>query len=125
MHHRTLVPLLLTAVLASGCSEAREAVGAAGGCAALATDVARSGLSGVPAQAEAEQAVQRLDERVQSLDDGPVRDAAVDLRERLRELQEAARSSDPVAVQQAAGRARDAAEAVAQACSLPVSRFLG
>ena len=124
MLRRTLVPLLLATLLTGGCASAREAVGDAGDCAALATDVARLGLSGVPSQAEAEQAVQQLDERVQSLDDGDVRDAASDLRERLRELQEAARSADPPATQQAAARVRDAVRATAQACSLPVDQFL-
>jgi len=125
VERRTVVPLLLVAVLAAGCSSTREAVGNAGDCAALAGDVARSGLSGVPTQAEAEEAVQRLDDRVQELDDGPVRDAAEDLRTRLRELQEAARSADPAAVREAAGRARDAARSTAEACGLPVERFLG
>ena len=125
MASRTLVPLLLCALLVGGCSEARDAVTSVSDCAGLASDVARTGLSGVPTQEEAEQAVRRLDERVASLEDAEVRDAAAELRERLRELQEAARAADPAAASQAAARARDAARAAAEACGLPVDQFVG
>lgn len=116
--------LLLTAALTTGCADVRDAVSGAGDCVALADGIARSGLSGVPTQQEAEQALQRLDDRVAGLDDTEVREAATDLRERLRELQEAARAADATAAQQAAARARDAARSTAQACGLPVDRFL-
>jgi hypothetical protein len=122
---RVLLPLLVTALLATGCSDAQQAVSSASDCAALATDVARTGLDGVPTQEEATQAVDRLDRRVQELDDGEVRDAATALRDRLRELQEAVRAADPAAVQTAVERARDAARDTAQTCGLPAERFLG
>ncbi len=122
---RLLLPLLLTGLLATGCSAAQQAVGNASDCAALATDVARTGLDGTPTQEEATAAVDRLDRRVQELDDGDVRDAATTLRDRLRELQEAARSADPAAVRTAAEQARDAARDTAQACGLPADQFLG
>ena len=38
---RLLLPVLLTGLLVSGCSEAREAVGGAAECASLAADVAQ------------------------------------------------------------------------------------
>ena len=121
-----LIPLLLpAALLLGGCAEAREVASTVTDCAGLASDVAQSGLGGVPSQAQAEQAVQRLDERVQSLESEQVRDAATDLRDRLRELQEAARSADPVAARQAAERARAAARRTAEACGLPADQFLG
>lgn len=113
-----LLPLVL---LAGGCSQARTV----SDCAALASDVARSGLSGVPTQAEAQAAVQRLDERISSLDAEPVRTAATDLRDRLRELQESARSGDAAAARAAAERARESARRTAQACGLPADQFLG
>ena len=47
------------------------------------------------------------------------------LRDRLRDLQEAARSADPAAVERAAGEARDAARSTAEACGLPADQFLG
>ena len=122
---RLLVPLLLTGLLVTGCSEARDAVGGATECVSLAADVARTGLDGVPTAAEAEQAVQRLDDRVQGLQDAEVRDAATTLRDRLRELQEAARSADPAAVRSAAAQARDAARDTAAACGLPTDQFVG
>jgi hypothetical protein len=125
MDRRLLAALLLPAVLAAGCSEARETVSAVKDCAGLASDVARSKLSGVPTQAEAEEAVRRLDERVDSLSSPDVREAATDLRDRLREVQEAARSQDPAAAKQAADRARDAAKRTAEACGLPAEQFLG
>lgn len=121
-----LLPLLLPVVLLlGGCAEARDAASTVSDCAGLASDIAQSGLAGVPSQAEAERAVQRLDERVQSLESDDVRDAATDLRDRLRELQEATRSADPAAARQAADRAREAARRTAEACSLPADQFLG
>jgi hypothetical protein len=122
---RPVAPLLLTVVLLTGCSEARNAVSTVSDCAALARDVASTGLSGVPTREEAETALQRLDDRVDGLADTRVRDAAADLRDRLRELAEATRSADPVAAQEAAERARDAATSTAEACGLPAEQFLG
>jgi hypothetical protein len=122
---RLLLPVLLTGLLVTGCSEARDAVGSATECASLAADVARSGLDGVPTAAEAEEAVQRLDERVQGLKDTEVREAAGTLRDRLRDLQEAARSADPAAVERAVADAREAARGTAEACGLPADQFLG
>lgn len=117
--------LLPLALLTGGCAEARDAAATVADCAALASDIARSGLTGTPTLAEAQEAVRRLDERVPTLDSPQVRDAATDLRDRLREVQEAARSSDPAAAAQAADRARAAAARTAQACGLPADQFLG
>ena len=119
------LPLALTALLTTGCSGASDAVRGATDCAALASDIARSGLSGVPTAQEAEQAVDRLDERVDGLQDAEVREAATALRDRLRELQEAVRSADVPAASQSAAAAREAARDTAQACGLPAERFLG
>ena len=122
---RLLLPLLLTALLTTGCSQARDALGGAADCASLASDIAGIGLNGLPSAAEAEQAVQRLDDRVQDLQDPEVRDAAGTLRDRLRDVQEAARSADPAGVQRAVTEARDAARDTATACGLPADQFLG
>jgi hypothetical protein len=121
---RLLLPLLLAGLLTTACSEAREAVGGAADCVSLAADVARTGLDGVPTAAEAEQAVQRLDDRVQDLQDPEVRDAAGTLRDRLGDLQEAARTADPAGVERAVTEAREAARATAEACGLPADQFL-
>ena len=119
------LPLALTALLATGCSQASDAVSGATDCAGLASDIARSGLSGMPTQSEAEQAVDRLDERIAGLQNAEVREAATTLRDQLRELQDAVRSADVVGAQQAAASARDAARDTAQTCGLPAERFLG
>lgn len=123
MHRRALV-VLLPVLLLPGCAEARDAAGTVGDCASLARDVAQSGLASTPTQAEAEEAVRQLDERVDGLDDVEIRDAAADLRDRFRELQEVARSADPAAVRQATGSARDAARRTAEACGLPADAFV-
>lgn len=117
-----VLPLLL---LASGCSEAVSTATAVKDCAALASDVARTQLSGTPTRADAEQAVQRLDDRIASLDSPEVKDAATELRDQLRALQEATASADPAAARQATERARAAARDAAQACGLPADQFLG
>lgn len=122
---RRLALLLLCLLPLTACSEVRETADRASGCVALARDVASAGLDSTPTQAEAEEAVRRLDERVEQLDDPQVREAAGRLRDRLRELQEAVATGDPTAVQQAADAARGAARDVASACSLPVDQFLG
>ena len=125
MRRRLLTLLLPLALLAGGCQQARDAASTVSDCAGLAGDVARTGLSGVPSPAEAEQAVRRLDERVASLDSPDVRDAATELRDRLRDLQVATRSADPAAAAQAADRARAAARRTAEVCGLPADQFLG
>jgi hypothetical protein len=117
--------LLVPVLLLTGCAQAQEAADTVQDCAGLASDVARSGLGGVPTQEEAEQALQRLDERVANLDSEQVRGAATELRDRLRDLVEATRAADPAAVERAAGEARDAARQAAEICSLPVDQFLG
>jgi len=126
MIRRPATALLLPILLLTGaCSSARESVGAVRDCAALASDVARAGLSGVPSQEQAEQAATRLEDRIGDLESGEVRDAATALRDRLRELQQAAASADPAAVTSAVQGARDAARSTAEACGLPVDQFLG
>ena len=78
-----------------------------------------------PSQAEAERAVQRLDDRVAQLDNEDVKRAAGTLRDKLREVQQAAQNSDPAGAQRAAAEARDAARAAAETCGVPVDQFLG
>ena len=122
---RLLTALLPLALLTAGCSGTRDAVTTVADCAGLVSDVAGSGLSGVPTQEQAEATVRRLDERVSGLSSPEVREAAGDLRDRLRELQEATRSADPAAAQAAAERARAAAGTTADACGLPLDQLLG
>lgn len=126
MDRRVVVTLLVPPLLlVGGCAEARDTAGTVRDCAGLAADTARSGLGGVPSQAEAEQAVQRLDDRIGELESPDVRDAATALRDRLREVQEAVASADPSAVTAAVQQARDAAGSAAAACGLSADQFLG
>ena len=122
---RALLALLPLALLAGGCDAAQETADKVQDCAGLASDVARSGLTGVPSEQEAQDALQRLDDRVESLDSQEVRDAATELRDRLGELVDATRDADPAAARAAADRAREAARGAAEACSIPVDQFLG
>ena len=125
MDHRRLLIALLPVLLLTGCSEAAETASTVRDCAGLASDVARSGLAGTPTQAEAQAAVDRLDERIAGLGSTTVKDAATTLRDRLRELQEAAAAADPAAAKTAVTAARDAARGAAEACGLPADQFLG
>ena len=93
-------------LLLTGCSEAAETASTVRDCAGLASDVARSGLAGTPTQTEAQAAVDRLDERIAGLGSTTVKDAATTLRDRLRELQEAAAAADPAAAKTAVTAAR-------------------
>lgn len=121
-----LPTVLLIALLAtSACSEVRETASRTSDCVGLGRDVASSGLTRTPTRAEAERAVQRLEDRVDSLEDPEVRAAATELRDRLRALERAADANDPAQVQQAADAAREAGRDAARACSLPVDQFLG
>lgn len=132
MNRRLLAALLAPlALLAAGCADARQSVDGARetvnkvrDCAGLASDVAQSGLSGVPSQAEAEAAVQRLEDRLANLESADVRAAATTLRDRLRDVQQAAAAADAAAVTQAVTAARDAATTAAATCGLPVEGFL-
>lgn len=126
MTRRRLLPLLLPVVLlTAACSGAQETVSTVRDCAALASDVASAGLSGVPTQAEAEAAAQRLDDRVQDLESTTVREAATTLRDRLEDLRDAAARGDAATVRDAQQQARDAAAAAAEACGVPAEQFLG
>lgn len=126
MDRRLLLPLLLPFVLLTGaCSGAVETATTVRDCAGLATDVARSGLAGVPTRDQADAAVQRLDDRIGQLEDATVKQAATTLRDRLRDLQQAVAGADPAQAQQAVQAAREAASAAASTCGLPAEQFLG
>lgn len=126
MNRRRLLPVLLVLpMLATGCSDPRDTASRLSDCSALATDVAELGLDGAPMQADVEAALQRLDDRLGDLKSPEVRDSATDLRDAVRELQEAARSGDAAATTAAVDRARDAARTAAETCGLPADALLG
>ena len=116
--------LIASLVLLTGCAEARETASTAKDCAALANDVAQSGLDRAPTQQEAQAAVRRLDDRIQKLDSPKVKDAATDLRDQLRALEQAARSGNAADARKAGDQARAAARKTAETCGLPADQFL-
>ena len=117
-------PLALLLLLLPACGGAVDTAVKARDCAALAKDVAATGLGQVPSRAQAEEAVRRLDRRVEDLDDPEVKEAASTLRDRLQDLVDAAQRGDAARVTSAAAAARAAAQAAADSCGLPVGQFL-
>ena len=117
--------VLLLALPLTACGDVQETAGRAADCVQLARAAADAGLSGTPSAAQAEEAVRTLDERVEGIDDPQLREDAGALRDRLREVLEAARSADPATATAAADRARQAARDTARTCGLPVDQFLG
>jgi septal ring factor EnvC (AmiA/AmiB activator) len=124
MARRLLATTALLLPLLAGCAEGRDLATRVEDCAGLAQDLAAAGLDRTPTQAEAEQAVSRLDNRIEQLGDEELKQAASRLRDRLRSVQEAVRSADPAAAQSAATEARDAARDVAATCGIPVDQLL-
>ena len=113
------------------CSEvqqAREVASTAGkvaDCAALATDAARAGLEQVgqlDAQS-AQDAADRVGERVNQISDADVRAAAERLRDALSAAAEAARTGDVPALEAARQEVTDSAKGAAQTCGLPEDQF--
>lgn len=121
---KTLLALPLLLLPVTACSEVQETADRAAECVGLARDAASAGLDRTPTVEDAERAATRLDERVEGIDDAELREQAGALRDRLRELAEAARSADPAAAQAAADRAREAARSTAETCGVPVDQFL-
>ena len=122
---RAAVGVALVLAATAGCSEAVDTASRVRDCAALASDVAATGVGTAPSLAQAEEAVRRLDERIATLGDGEVKAAATTLRDRLADLVTAARTGDAAGLSSAAAAARAAAEQAARTCGLPVEQFLG
>jgi len=121
--------LVLALPVLTGCEAAQQAqqgVDKAADCAGLVGE-----LSGVDwndvrkAPAEAEQAAQRLDQRLREVDDADVKQAGEALRDRVRRLAEAARSADAADAQQALADVEAAARRLAAACDVNVDQVGG
>lgn len=123
--HILSLSALIVLSATTACSEGQDLATRAEDCAALAQDVAASGLEDTPTQQEAEQAVNELNQQIDELTDSDLQQAATMLRDRLREVQEAAAGTDTAEVEQAADEAREAARDVAETCGLPVDEVLG
>ena len=123
-----LASALLTLPACSQAEDARQIASGAGkvrDCAALAADVARAGLEQVgqlDAQS-AQEAADRVGERVNDISDTEVRTAAERLRDALNAAAEAARTGDVPALEEARRQVTDTAKSAAQTCGLSEDQF--
>jgi len=121
--------LVLALPVLTGCEAAQQAqqgVDKAADCAGLVGELTGVDWSDVrQAPAQAEQAAQRLDQRLREVDDADVRQAGEALRDRVRRLAEAARSADAADAQQALADVEAAARRLAAACDVNVDQVGG
>jgi hypothetical protein len=125
----TALALLLAAFVLAGCDAAQQAqqgVDKAADCAGLVGELTGIHWSDVQqAPAEAEQAAQKLDQRLREVDDADVKQAGEALRDRVRALAEAARNADAADVRQAAADVEAAARRLANTCGVDVDQVGG
>jgi predicted small secreted protein len=123
------VALLLSVVVLAGCEAAQQAgqgVDKAADCAALVGELTGVNWSDVrQAPAEAEQAAERLDQRLREVDDADVKAAGEALRDRVRQLADAARSADAADVTRAVAEVEAAARRLASTCGVDVNQVGG
>jgi hypothetical protein len=123
--HARIVAALLGLGLLTACAGQITPEQLAAECTGLAGEVAQSGLTGTPTQQQVRDVAARLDGRLSDLRDPSVHDAAVSLHQNLHALEEALKDGDASKAQRATQAARDDAASAAQACGMPVERFLG
>ena len=126
------VALVLAVPVLAGCDAAQQAqdigqgVDKAADCAALVGELTGINWSDVQqAPAEAEQAAQKLDQRLREVDDADVKAAGEALRDRVRELATAAQNADAADAQQALADVEAAARRLASACDVNVDQVGG
>ena len=126
------VALVLAVPVLAGCDSAEQApdigqgVDKATDCAGLVGELTGINWSDVQqAPAEAEQAAQRLDERLREVNDADVKAAGEALRDRVRQLAEAAQNADAADAQQALADVEAAARRLASACDVNVDQVGG
>jgi hypothetical protein len=123
------VALLLSVVVLAGCEAAQQAsqgVDKAADCAALVGELTGVNWSDVrQAPAEAEQAAERLDQRLREVDDADVKAAGEALRDRVRQLADAARSANAADVTRAVAEVEAAARRLASTCGVDVNQVGG
>jgi argininosuccinate lyase len=126
------VALVLAVPVLAGCDAAQQAqdigqgVDKAADCAALVgelTGVSWSDAQQAPAQAE--EAARKLDQRLQEVDDADVKAAGEALRDRVRQLADAAGNADAADAQQALADVEAAARNLASACDVNVDQVGG
>jgi hypothetical protein len=123
------VALVLALPLLAGCEAAQQAqqgVDKAADCAGLVGELTGIDWSDVRrAPAQAEQAAQRLDQRLREVDDADVKRAGEALRDRVRRLADAARNADAADVQRALADVEAAARRLAGICGVDVDQVGG
>jgi hypothetical protein len=126
------VALVLAVPVLAGCDAAQQAqevgqgVDKAADCAALVGELTGINWSDVQqAPAEAEQAAQRLDDRLREVDDADVKAAGEALRDRVRQLAESAQNADTADAQQALSDVEAEARRLASACDVNVDQVGG
>jgi hypothetical protein len=126
------VALVLAVPVLTGCEAAQQAqdigqgVDKAADCAALVGELTGINWTDVQqAPAEAEQAAQKLDQRLREVDDADVKQAGEALRDRVRELADAARNASAAEAQQALADVEAAARRLATTCGVNVDQVGG
>jgi hypothetical protein len=121
--------LVLAAPVLAGCDAARQAgqgVDKAADCAGLVSELTGVDWNDVrQAPAQAEQAAQRLDQRLREVDDADVKQAGEALRDRVRAMADAARSADAADAGKALADVEAAARRLAAACGVDVDQVGG
>jgi hypothetical protein len=128
----TVAAVLAVPALLSGCEAAQQAqdigqgVDKAADCAALVGELPGIDWSDVrKAPAEAEQAAQKLDQRLREVDDADVKAAGEALRDRVSQLADAARDASTADAQKALDNVEAAARRLAGACDVNVDQVGG
>ena len=123
------VALVLAVPVLAGCDAAQQAsqgVDKAADCAGLVGELTGVDWNAVrQAPAQAEQAAQKLDQRLREVDDADVKQAGEALRDRVRGLAEAAGNADAADAQQALADVEAAARRLAAACDVNVDQVGG
>jgi outer membrane murein-binding lipoprotein Lpp len=126
------VAVVLAVPVLAGCEAAQQAqdigqgVDKAADCAALVGELTGINWTDVQqAPAEAEQAAQKLDQRLREVDDADVKQAGEALRDRVRELADAARNASAAEAQQALADVEAAARRLASTCGVNVDQVGG
>jgi outer membrane murein-binding lipoprotein Lpp len=127
-----VIALVLAAPVLAGCEAAQQAqeigqgVDKAADCAGLVGELTGIDWSDVQrAPAEAEQAAQRLDQRLREVDDAEVKQAGEALRDRVRELADAAQNASAADARQALADVEAAARRLASTCGVDVNQVGG
>jgi argininosuccinate lyase len=124
-----VIALVLAAPALAGCEAAQQAqqgVDKAADCAGLVSEL--TGVDWSDAQrapAEAEQAAQRLDQRLREVDDADVKQAGEALRDRVRELADAAANASAADAREALADVEAAARRLASTCGVDVDQVGG